>query len=58
MCGILISNINTYLFKKGLDLQSFRGPDGNKNLRFDNVSLGVNYLSITGKKKNIGNLIN
>ena len=51
MCGILISNINTYLFKKGLDLQSFRGPDGNKNLRFDNVSLGFNYLSITGKKK-------
>ena len=51
MCGILISNTNTDLFKKGLDQQSFRGPDGNKTFKFDNVFLGFNYLSITGKKK-------
>lgn len=51
MCGILISNTNTALFKKALSQQSFRGPDGNKTFKFDNILLGFNYLSITGKKK-------
>ena len=54
MCGILISNTdtNTTLFKKALDLQSYRGPDGNKTVQLDNIFLGFNYLSITGKQKN------
>ena len=52
MCGFLVSNINNASFKKALSQQSFRGPDGNKILKFDNILLGFNYLSITGKKKN------
>ena len=52
MCGILISNTNTALFKKALNQQSFRGPDGNKTYEFDKTMLGFNYLSITGRKKN------
>jgi len=52
MCGILISNTNIALFKKALNQQSFRGPDGNKTYEFDKTMLGFNYLSITGRKKN------
>ena len=52
MCGLLVSNFNNTSFKKALSQQSFRGPDGNKILKFENILLGFNYLSITGKKKN------
>ena len=52
MCGILLNNYKTRDFKKALLSQFYRGPDNLKIVKSDNINMGFNYLSITGKKKN------
>ena len=52
MCGILLSNYKSKKFKKALISQSYRGPDGHKIINSNNINMGFNYLSITGRQKN------